>query len=1377
MKLSCPRCAQRIDLDLETLDSLAGESSFGCPACGGEVPLPHESRDGNAAPSLDSGKPPVPDIAEISRSFDSRYQIKRLIGRGGMGAVYEGFDTRLDRRVAIKILPGGSDSKPGALVRFEREAKAMAALDHPNIVQIHDYGQTPDGNPYFVMEFIDGMDVHHLRHSGQLNLAGALDLVSQVCSALQYAHSRGIVHRDIKPGNILVNRDGVAKVADFGLAKVLGSEDQPHHDPTLTQSGTAVGTPDYMAPEQFDGSHVDHRADIYSLGVMLYDLLTGSPPRGAWPPPSQRVQIDVRLDEIVLRALQQNPSARYQAASEVRADIDSVKITTGGGPLPPGVDPAPLPSRIASSAAIQAAPANSRAAPSVKIRAEEHPERASDANHVSGGLGSTMLVLGLLAIAILGGLAFFLANRGGSPNHGNQTLVENTNIHRDVPPGLTADDLKEVGDIWFGPHGFIGVSMQAIDWEQAAALAKRTGAEILSVDESDPAWSSRHGWLRDHFAVPLAMQTWVLSQGKSHLLDPQQIVAPELANPSSGHPRHKVLLYWPSGNTALPVPQNKSDNPAPATGDWIVLFDGADVSRWKGSKDPDFPDDSWGIEDGALRNFHGTNDQNLETRERYQNFELEFEWKLSAGGNSGIFYGQIFHGQREFQLVDDAGHHNGKVPVTSCGALCYFIPPNENKKLQPAGEYNRGKLIVRGNQVEHWINGQKVVEYELASPNLKSLASAGQFKNLPGYKELDTEAGEVPITLQSHAGNVWFRNIRIRKLDGTTSSKSLESGSSSRQESFAQGSRAGVDASGPHGVSSEWVPLDISAACSVDLVSTDTHTAADQFTYSGSRLASASWLRKNNFPEPGLPDDGRVAIPETQPPAYFEVRMPPAKNAMILSGPEGTQPQPITIELAGDGRRHYSELAFLHCTCWGNGTLRVSLRYESGEPESVTIPVADWAPTDIKGNQMRAGPLPAELHVAVTSRNIHPIGGTVEMLAQRIPTDPERKLHSLTLSVATLTGPMGIPTKGNLQGFKVALFAISARTTGSSSQQAASTSPRGQIERNGAKVENPNLDYGLLISYGMQTFTGPATGQEPTEGDASRFAPADVNVKSWTRLAKEAGMSHAIMNVKHSSGFRLWDAPFDDYDLGGCPYQGDVLAEFIENCATEGLLPGVNYVVTDVHREGAYRRKEPVTTTHMKLIKQELGDLLTRYTGLRVLVFGHFGRFSPQEDAEIRTLVQTLNPKCVILDDAPSGNTYQPVSTVKGWFLTSAQAEMPTMEELSKEVRKWRNQGVPLLINVGPDRAGQIPREQRDLLIKLRDLQLSTTHPSVIPRGSIPWTNTDGVTIQAEFIRLDGQSVVILKDGMEFILPLAKLSPESRKQAQDLASSRISAPE
>lgn len=270
--------------------------------------------------------PPVPE--EISPWFPD-YEIQALAGRGAMGAVYRAVQRKLARPVAIKLLPAELASRDGVEARFEREARALAQLNHPGIVALHDFGRTEGGHLFIVMEYVDDTDLSRLLHAegGGLSVVHALEIVGQVCDALQYAHSRGCVHRDIKPGNILMDKDGRVKIADFGLAKLdagvppSGGSDMPDRlkaGPQLTLTGQALGTPDYTAPEQLKGGPVDHRADIYSLGVMLYEMLTGELPRGAWPPPSTCTAAPARLDEVVTRAMQNEPDKRYQQASEVK---------------------------------------------------------------------------------------------------------------------------------------------------------------------------------------------------------------------------------------------------------------------------------------------------------------------------------------------------------------------------------------------------------------------------------------------------------------------------------------------------------------------------------------------------------------------------------------------------------------------------------------------------------------------------------------------------------------------------------------------------------------------------------------------------------------------------------------------------------------------------------------------------------------------------------------------------------------------------------------------------------------------------------------------------------------------------------------------------
>ncbi|HUV63660.1 MAG TPA: serine/threonine-protein kinase [Sedimentisphaerales bacterium] len=263
--------------------------------------------------------PPEPGV--LAEQFP-QFEILDLLGQGGMGAVYKARQRQLDRVVALKILPPQIGRTEAFAERFTREARSLARLSHPGIVMVYDFGHTEAGLYYFVMEFVDGTDLRHVIRSAQLSPAEALSVVPQICEALQYAHEEGVVHRDIKPENIMLNKKGQIKITDFGLAKLL---DQPATAHTLTQAGQRMGTPHYMAPEQIEHPHlVDHRADIYSLGVVFYEMLTGELPLGRFPLPSNKVHIDVRLDEVVLKTLEKEPERRYQHASEVKIDVETI---------------------------------------------------------------------------------------------------------------------------------------------------------------------------------------------------------------------------------------------------------------------------------------------------------------------------------------------------------------------------------------------------------------------------------------------------------------------------------------------------------------------------------------------------------------------------------------------------------------------------------------------------------------------------------------------------------------------------------------------------------------------------------------------------------------------------------------------------------------------------------------------------------------------------------------------------------------------------------------------------------------------------------------------------------------------------------------------
>jgi len=386
LRIHCPACRGQFQVDGEE-----GQSRFECPFCAAPFRFqdkqtviltrsPATRVEFERVPSAGAPPPPSPPAASAGAAdrADSAvssprsvapekdaprpedltplrpgdtvggYRLAEVIGFGGMSVVFRAEQLSLGRNVAVKVMRRELGEDPEFSRRFLNEARALAELSHPSIVQVIDQG-IHAGNHYLVMEFIDGVSLRDVLSERRLSPSEALQIVPALCSALEYAHERGIIHRDIKPENILVTRDGTPKIADFGLVRMLGAAGEPVS--RLTQTRAVLGTIDYMAPEQRAGDRdVDHRADIYSLGVVLYEMLTGELPIARFPLPSERVKVDVRLDDVVLKVLEKDRERRYQRASLVANDLSRLsdpRFAPAGGA---GAPPASLGARIAALA-------------------------------------------------------------------------------------------------------------------------------------------------------------------------------------------------------------------------------------------------------------------------------------------------------------------------------------------------------------------------------------------------------------------------------------------------------------------------------------------------------------------------------------------------------------------------------------------------------------------------------------------------------------------------------------------------------------------------------------------------------------------------------------------------------------------------------------------------------------------------------------------------------------------------------------------------------------------------------------------------------------------------------------------------------------------
>ncbi len=702
------------------------------------------------------------------------YLILDKLGQGGMGMVLKAEHRRMKRVVALKVLSPNVQKDADAARRFQREVQAAAKLDHPNIVTAFD-ADDAGGTHFLVMQYVEGTDLAALvKEKGPLSVERALPCILQAARGLEYAHQRGVIHRDIKPANLLLDAQGTVKILDMGLARLDsagGTQDQ------LTGTGEIMGTVDFMSPEQaMDTKTADARADIYSLGITLWYLLTGKAAYEAdslmkrlmmhlnSPIPSLCAvcpQVSPELDAVFNKMVAKTVEARYQSMTEVIASLErcsnrsatlpsvssgpsedsrlsaflhGMEATASGkttsGKIASGKAAAKNATKVESPAVATAAettegfqsfavdtdPDLQPAAPSRRTRTRIQKKTAQV--WWQGRIGMTAIGGSVLALLVLCGIFFSMPERDGTIRvdirdpqveigiKGTDIVLKAANKGDEIalPPGEKALFVRR-GQVHFETKGFM-----------------LNSAETATIDARILA-----GWLEIK-----VNQTLV---GRARPSSADDATATETEN------------------------QPNADNVTEPKGK--PLFDGQTLAGWRGLTSDALPP-GWKVMEGAIVTPGSAT--SIATVDLYSDFELDFEWKVAPGANGGIFYGwqgktrNTYPAAPEYQIVDNVLHPNGRNPKTAAASIYGMYAPTEDAS-KPAGEWNQGRIVVRGAEIEHWLNGKKVLSCTKGSPDWRQRATqAGPL----GSDAEFSEVGPGRIVLQSNTSEVQYCNIRLK---------------------------------------------------------------------------------------------------------------------------------------------------------------------------------------------------------------------------------------------------------------------------------------------------------------------------------------------------------------------------------------------------------------------------------------------------------------------------------------------------------------------------------------------------------------------------------------------------------------------------------------